>query len=42
MRQLTVASLLTSAAPITLTDVTTDQPLALAGGLQTGTLSISQ
>lgn len=33
------ASLLTAVAPITMTDVTTDQPLATAGALQTGSLA---
>jgi hypothetical protein len=37
---LSIANLLTSVLPITLTNVVTDQPLALAGGLQTGPLSI--
>jgi MFS family permease len=37
---LRIANLLTSALPITMTNVATDQPLALAGGLQTGPLSI--
>ena len=38
---LTLANLLTGVTPITLTGVTTDQPLVLAGALQTGALSIS-
>ncbi len=37
---LSVANLLTSQVPITLTNVTTDQPLAIAGALQTGPLTI--
>jgi hypothetical protein len=37
---LSVANLLTAAVPITMTDVTTDQPLATAGSLQTGSLTI--
>lgn len=37
---LSIANLLTGAMPITLTNVTTNQPLALAGDLQTGSLSI--
>jgi hypothetical protein len=37
---LSIANLLTSVLPITLTNVVTNQPLALAGGLQTGPLSI--
>jgi len=37
---LSTANLLTSVLPITLTNVVTNQPLALAGGLQTGPLSI--
>ena len=37
---LSTANLLTAAAPITMTDVTTDQPLATAGALQTGSLTI--
>jgi hypothetical protein len=37
---LSIANLLTGLVPITLTDVTTDQPLAIAGGLRTGSLSI--
>lgn len=37
---LTIASVLTSGATITLTNVTTDQPIVIAGALQTGQLSI--
>lgn len=37
---LSVANLLTSAVPITLTAVTTDQPLVSAGALRTGSLAI--
>lgn len=37
---LSIANLLTGGLPITLTNVVTNQPLALAGGLQTGPLSI--
>jgi hypothetical protein len=37
---LSVANLLTAVAPITMTDVTTDQPLTTAGALQTGSLTI--
>ena len=37
---LTVASVLTSTATITMTNVTTDQPIVIAGALQTGQLSI--
>lgn len=37
---LRVANLITSQVPITLTNVTTDQPLAIAGTLQTGPLTI--
>ncbi len=37
---LTVASVLTSGATITMTNVTTDQPIVIAGALQTGQLSI--
>jgi hypothetical protein len=37
---LTVASVLTSSATITMTNVTTDQPVVIAGALQTGQLSI--
>jgi hypothetical protein len=37
---LSIANLVTAALPITLTDVTTDQPLATAGALQTGSLTI--
>jgi hypothetical protein len=33
---LTVASVLTSSATITMTNVTTDQPIVIAGALQTG------
>jgi hypothetical protein len=35
-----IANLITAPGSITLTNVTTDQPLAIAGGLQTGALSI--
>ncbi|MGC1565277.1 MAG: hypothetical protein WA794_04575 [Trebonia sp.] len=38
--QLTIASVLTSSATITMTNVTTDQPIVIAGALQTGQLSI--
>ena len=38
---LRIANLVTASGSITLTNVTTDQPLALAGGLQTGALSIA-
>ena len=38
---LTIASLLTSQTTITMTNVTTDQPIVIAGALQTGSLSIS-
>ncbi|MFY9866501.1 MAG: hypothetical protein WB688_12300 [Trebonia sp.] len=38
---LTIASVLTSSATITMTNVTTDQPIVIAGALQTGQLSIS-
>ena len=37
---LTIASLLTSQTTITMTNVTTDQPIVIAGALQTGSLSI--
>jgi hypothetical protein len=37
---LDLANLLTGVAPITITDVTTDQPLTTAGALQTGSLSL--
>ena len=37
---LSIANLLTGAVPITMTDVTTDQPLAMAGTLETGSLTI--
>jgi hypothetical protein len=37
---LTIASVLTSSATITMTNVTTDQPIVIAGALQTGQLSI--
>jgi hypothetical protein len=37
---LELANLLTGIVPITITDVTTDQPLATAGALQTGSLTI--
>jgi hypothetical protein len=37
---LTIASVLTSNATITMTNVTTDQPIVIAGALQTGQLSI--
>jgi hypothetical protein len=37
---LSLANLVTSTVPITLTGVTTDQPLATAAALQTGPLSI--
>jgi hypothetical protein len=37
---LSITNLLTGAVPITMTDVTTDQPLATAGALQTGSLTI--
>jgi hypothetical protein len=37
---LTVASKLTALTPITMTDVTTDQPLTTAGSLQTGSLTV--
>ena len=37
---LTIASVLTSGATITMTSVTTDQPIVIAGALQTGQLSI--
>jgi len=37
---LSIASLVTAAAPITMTDVSTDQPVTTAGSLQTGSLTI--
>ena len=37
---LSIANLVTAAVPITMTDVTTSQPLATAGALQTGSLTI--
>lgn len=37
---LTIASVLTSSATITMTNVTTDQPIVIAGALQTSQLSI--
>jgi hypothetical protein len=37
---LELANLLTGIVPITMTDVTTDQPLTTAGALQTGSLSL--
>ena len=37
---LTIASVLTSSATITMTNVTTDRPIVIAGALQTGQLSI--
>ncbi len=37
---LTIANVVTAAAPITMTDVTTDQPVTTAGALQTGSLTI--
>lgn len=37
---LTVPNLITGVVPITMTNVTTDQPLAMAAGLQTGALTI--
>jgi hypothetical protein len=37
---LSVANKLTAAVPVTMTDVTTDQPLTIAGTLQTGGLTI--
>jgi hypothetical protein len=37
---LSIANVVTAAVPITMTDVTTDQPLATAGALQTGSLAI--
>jgi hypothetical protein len=37
---LTIASVLTSSTAITMTNVTTDQPIVIAGALQTGQLSI--
>ena len=37
---LTIASVITSSATITMTNVTTDQPIVIAGALQTGQLSI--
>jgi hypothetical protein len=38
---LTIANVLTSSTTITMTNVTTDQPIVIAGALQTGTLSIT-
>lgn len=38
---LSLANLLTGVVPITFTNVTTDQPIVLAGSLKTGALSIS-
>jgi Family of unknown function (DUF6114) len=37
---LTIANVVTAAVPITMTDVTTDQPVTTAGTLQTGSLTI--
>ena len=37
---LSIANVATAAAPITMTDVTTDQPLTSAGTLQTGSLTV--
>jgi Family of unknown function (DUF6114) len=37
---LSVANKLTAAVPVTMTDVTTDQPVTTAGSLQTGSLTI--
>jgi uncharacterized protein DUF6114 len=37
---LTIANVVTAAVPITMTDVTTDQPVTTAGALQTGSLTI--
>jgi len=37
---LTIASVLTSQTTVTMTNVTTDQPIVIAGALQTGQLSI--
>jgi hypothetical protein len=37
---LSIANKLTAAVPVTMTDVTTDQPLTTAGSLQTGSLTI--
>jgi hypothetical protein len=37
---LSIANLVTASTPITMTDVTTDQPLTTAGALQTGSLAI--
>jgi hypothetical protein len=37
---LSVANLVTAAAPISMTHVTTDQPLTTAGTLQTGSLTV--
>ena len=37
---LALANLLSGTTPITMTDVTTDQPLTTAGALQTGSLTI--
>jgi hypothetical protein len=38
---LSLANLLTGVVPITFTNVTTDQPIVLAGSLQTGALTLS-
>lgn len=38
---LTIANVLTSNTTITMTNVTTDQPIVIAGALQTGALSIT-
>jgi hypothetical protein len=37
---LSITNLATGAVPITMTDVTTDQPLTTAGTLQTGSLTV--
>jgi hypothetical protein len=37
---LSIANKLTAAVPVTMTDVTTDQPVTTAGSLQTGSLTI--
>jgi hypothetical protein len=37
---LSIANLATATAPITMTDVITDQPLTTAGMLQTGSLTV--
>jgi Family of unknown function (DUF6114) len=37
---LSIANKLTAAVPVTMTDVTTDQPLTTAGSLQTGSLTL--